>query len=63
MNPVDPSSLQPVTLHSLITDHKLIGALLGFVVLVFLVSITKIVLGLIRIRKIKRIKRELDRHG
>ena len=55
--------MQPVTLHSLFTDHKLIGVLVGFTLLVFLFSVTKIILGLIRMRKIKRIKRELDRQG
>jgi len=55
--------MQPVTLHNLFTDHKLIAVLLGFVVLVFLVSITKVVVGLIRIRRLKRLQRELDRRG
>ena len=45
------------------SSAAVIGILLGFVVLVFLVSVFKIIHGLFRIRRIKRIKRELDRHG
>lgn len=63
MFPEDPSSLHPLTLTSLITEHKLIGGLIIFVALVFLVSITKIGMGLYRIRKIKRMQRGDDARG
>ncbi len=63
MFPEDPSSLHPLTLVSLITEHKLIGGLIIFVALVFLVSVTKIAIGLVRIRKIKRMQRGDDTRG
>ena len=63
MFPEDPSSLHPLTLTSLMTEHKLIGGLIIFVALVFLVSVTKIATGLYRIRKLKRMQRGNDAHG
>ena len=59
----DPSSMQPITIIGLVTAHKVLGVVLGLVVLVFVVSVVKIVTGLVRIRKIRRMQRELDRHG
>lgn len=63
MFPEDPSSLHPLTLTSLVTEHKLIGALIIFVALVFLVSVMKIIIGLVRIRRIKRMQRGGDTRG
>lgn len=54
--------MQPVTLHSLFTDHKLIAVLVVFVTVVFLVSVTKIITSLIRSRKANRMQHEADRH-
>jgi hypothetical protein len=55
--------MHPLTLTSLMTEHKLIGGLIIFVALVFLVSITKIAIGLYRMRKLKRMQHGGDARG